>query len=386
MSSQGGDQQGAGSSSWWGWGDTILQTVKKQSETIISIYKEDLSEFTRTIKEDTMSVVKEVVKQEEGAAGSSTSASGEKKRPNAGGSAAATSSSGLSNFFNFMDSLNDEEEEEVLAKSRREKGVKKLQKDINTYTQPPADEEDFKEWKAGFNLEARTVEISQLLSANNKLRAIHNELLPKLTYSVFWERYYYRLEKLLKDEERREKILMRAELDNKLDDWGGWEDDDEGEGEEGVEAATEEAKKDVEEEEEEEREAEQDADNDATNETDAQGEEATAAETATEPAADEPAPVEVAAQHNAAEKSSASAEEVAPVEEEEAAAPQGEEDKNAAEGREVVAGDLPTEDAAPEEEEEENEDDDVLLDVEDSELVPTSPQVGEGDDDWDAWE
>jgi hypothetical protein len=349
MSSQGGDQQGgAGSSSWWGWGDTILQTVKKQSETIISIYKEDLSEFTRTIKEDTISVVKEVVKQEEGAVGSSTSASSEKKRPNAGGTTGragiSTSSSGLSNFFNFMDSLKDEEEEEVLAKSRREKGVKKLQKDINTYTQPPADEEDFKEWKAGFNLEARTVEISQLLSANNKLRAIHNELLPKLTYSVFWERYYYRLEKLLKDEERREKILMRAELDNKLDDWGGWEDDDEGEGEEGVEAATEEAKS-VEEEEEEEREAEQDADNDATNETDAQGEEATAAETATEPAADEPAPVEVAAQHNAAEKSSASAEEVAPVEEEEAAAPQ-----------------------------------------EDSELVPTSPQVGEGDDDWDAWE
>ena len=45
---------------------------------------------------------------------------------------------------------------------------------------------------------------------------------------------------------------------------------------------------------------------------------------------------------------------MAPGEEEEAAAPQGEEDKNAAEGREVVAGDLPKEDAAPEEEEEEN--------------------------------
>ena len=87
-----------------------------------------------------------------------------------------------------------------------------------------------------------------------------------------------------------------AELDNKLEDWGGWEDDDG----EGVEAATEEAKKDVEEEE---REAEQDADDGATDETDAQGEEATAAETATEPAADEPAPVEDAAQHNAAEKS-----------------------------------------------------------------------------------
>jgi hypothetical protein len=92
----------------------LVFNAARQSETIISIYKEDLSEFTRTIKEDTMSVVKEVVKQEEGAAGSSTSASGEKKRPNAGGSAAATSSSGLSNFFNFMDSLKDEEEEEVL--------------------------------------------------------------------------------------------------------------------------------------------------------------------------------------------------------------------------------------------------------------------------------
>lgn len=153
-------------------------------------------------------MVKDVVKQEDGSA-SSTSA---EKRPHAGGGGGAsvsTSSSGLSNFFSFMDSLKDEEEEEVLyvsvffrhiqcvarmhvvivcsltrsmaslvgrAKSRREKGVKKLQKDINTYTQEPADEDEFKEWKAGFNLEARTVEISQLLSANNKLRAIHNEL------------------------------------------------------------------------------------------------------------------------------------------------------------------------------------------------------------------
>ena len=96
----------------------LVLNVARQSETIISIYKEDLSEFTRTIKEDTISVVKEVVKQEEGAAGSSTSASSEKNRPNAGGTTGragiSTSSSGLSNFFNFMDSLKDEEEEEVL--------------------------------------------------------------------------------------------------------------------------------------------------------------------------------------------------------------------------------------------------------------------------------
>jgi predicted small secreted protein len=96
----------------------LVLNAARQSETIISIYKEDLSEFTRTIKEDTISVVKEVVKQEEGAAGSSTSASSEKKRPNAGGTTGragiSTSSSGLSNFFNFMDSLKDEEEEEVL--------------------------------------------------------------------------------------------------------------------------------------------------------------------------------------------------------------------------------------------------------------------------------
>jgi hypothetical protein len=29
MSSQ-GDQQGGGAGSWWGWGDSLLQTVKKQ--------------------------------------------------------------------------------------------------------------------------------------------------------------------------------------------------------------------------------------------------------------------------------------------------------------------------------------------------------------------
>jgi hypothetical protein len=177
-----------------------------------------LSEFTRTIKEDTMSVVKDVVKHDDGGGrgsggsggGSTSSASGAKRPPakagtsRSGRSSATTSSSGLNTFFDFMDSLKDEEEEEVLcvvfplffqgvalvtdvgswwwwwlasrAKSRREKGVKKLQKDMNTYTQEPADEEDFKEWKASFNLEAHTVEISQLLSANNKMRAIHNEL------------------------------------------------------------------------------------------------------------------------------------------------------------------------------------------------------------------
>lgn len=54
--------------------------------------------------------------------------------------------------------------------------MKKLQKDINTYIKEPEDVEDFKEWNARFNLEAHTVEISQLLSTNPKLRALHNEL------------------------------------------------------------------------------------------------------------------------------------------------------------------------------------------------------------------
>jgi len=139
------------------------------------------------------------------------------------------------------------------------------------------EEADFIKWKADFNLETKTADISQLLSTNPKLRAVHNELrallcslgcslhaylglcgaVPKLTYSVFWERYYYRLQKLIKEEERRDKILIRAntrcplitslkglpslsglfllspscptgaELESQLEDWGGWEDDDE---------------------------------------------------------------------------------------------------------------------------------------------------------------
>jgi len=207
------------SSSWWGWSDGLLQTVKKQSENIIAIYKEDLSEFTRTIKEDTLNVVKDVV-QVSGSSSTTTAANTSKS------GRSKQTSSGFSNFFNFMENLNDDDEE-ILTRSRIEKAVKKLQKNPETFAKEPEDEADFIKWKADFNLETKTADISQLLSTNPKLRAVHNELLPKLTYSVFWERYYYRLQKLIKEEERRDKILIRAELESQLEDWGGWEDDDE---------------------------------------------------------------------------------------------------------------------------------------------------------------
>lgn len=83
---------------------------------MISIYKEDLSEFTRTIKEDTLTVVKEVIKPEENQQqreGEST-ARRDRKRGAAGAGKGEAGSAGLANFFSFMDSLKDDEDEEVL--------------------------------------------------------------------------------------------------------------------------------------------------------------------------------------------------------------------------------------------------------------------------------
>ncbi len=61
-------------------------------------------------------------------------------------------------------------------KSRREKCLKALQKDVNTYLNDPSVEPDFQTWRPTFILETKTSEISDLLASNPKLRAIHNEL------------------------------------------------------------------------------------------------------------------------------------------------------------------------------------------------------------------
>lgn len=178
------------------WG--LLDSVKKHSQTIINIYKEDLQEFTATLKDDTTELIKNLGKN----------ATEEGQTPvqdlKADGSSA---------------------EDENVVLSRREKRLRALQTQTKNYTDDPSDEEDFKKWCDGFDLSARTEEISQLLASNDTLRALHADLLPSVGYPMFWQRYYYRVEQLNKEDKRRKAILERASKEEQLEDWG-WEEEE----------------------------------------------------------------------------------------------------------------------------------------------------------------
>lgn len=84
----------------------------------------------------------------------------------------------------------------------------------------PIDTEEFKEWKKTFQLDSKTEEISTLLQQNPTIKKQHESLIgEKLSYSDFWERYFYNYHLFLKNEKEKEK--KKVELD-------AWDDEEKG--------------------------------------------------------------------------------------------------------------------------------------------------------------
>lgn len=126
--------------------------------------------------------------------------------------------------------------------SRREASIKQLQEDERTYLTEvhplhclrisPAhqvrasDAPRFEEWQGAFDLSTRTDDISVVLSSNTKVRAIHSAagtvllsallstiaVPEKVSYAVFWKRYFFRLELLLENEQKRAAVLARTQF------------------------------------------------------------------------------------------------------------------------------------------------------------------------------
>ena len=86
----------------------------------------------------------------------------------------------------------------------------------------------FEEWQGAFDLSTRTDDISVVLSSNTKVRAIHSAagtvllcantslstiaVPEKVSYAVFWKRYFFRLELLLENEQKRAAVLARTQF------------------------------------------------------------------------------------------------------------------------------------------------------------------------------
>jgi hypothetical protein len=186
------------SSSFWG----FVETVKQKSEEIVSIYKEDLSEFSKTIVQDTTTVVQERLADLQLDA-----------RSNKKGSKSASKNQ---NQYQVRVSL--------------------LQKDSHTYTDAPSDTA-FTEWASSFNIGAYTEAITHLLTTNESVREFHTLLVPaQVSYRDFWCRYYYRSHKLEQEEIRR-AALVKSTIESSEDEDFNWDYEDESKSSERVESA-----------------------------------------------------------------------------------------------------------------------------------------------------
>mmetsp|Transcript_8342 Transcript_8342/g.8269 ORF Transcript_8342/g.8269 Transcript_8342/m.8269 type:complete len:346 (-) Transcript_8342:55-1092(-) len=153
----------------------------------------------------------------------------------------------LTSFFSGMVSVNpglqqQDESSETLFKtplatkenygtSRYDNDLYNLHTTASIYT---SDESDNKEEVKKFNADAKTNEISKLLKEYpNTLTKLMNDLVPvKISYELFWYRYFKAEEKLKESEQKRKELLKKKETKdaNENEDDGeefNWDDDDE---------------------------------------------------------------------------------------------------------------------------------------------------------------
>eukprot|EP01103_Thecamoeba_quadrilineata_P004028 TRINITY_DN1375_c0_g1_i1.p1 TRINITY_DN1375_c0_g1~~TRINITY_DN1375_c0_g1_i1.p1 ORF type:complete len:335 (-),score=100.25 TRINITY_DN1375_c0_g1_i1:66-1070(-) len=175
-------------SSWWGWGNQILDVVKQKSEAVINIVQEDLQDFTKSIQDDTKTVLETQLKN----VNTTT-----ENQPTIG-----SITSGITNFF--------------LGISSPETRDTQTKIDAKLLSSDPEDE-DYPAWAATFDAKSKTEEISQILSSDEKLKDLHTTLVPTVLYSDFWKRYFYHLTKNQKIQEKR-VALYDDDAENK-DDW-----------------------------------------------------------------------------------------------------------------------------------------------------------------------
>ncbi|KAL6042335.1 ARM repeat-containing protein [Balamuthia mandrillaris] len=204
-------------SAWWG---GLVDSVKKQSETLIKVCKEDLKEFTKTISDDTSTVVKEL----------GSKATQNISQQVASLKAVSTNISASSSSSSSTSAQQQLSAQSTLALNAFEARLLALQADQSTYLEDPNDEEAFARWKEAFDLQNKNPEICELLSNNPTVREIYKTLVPeKVSYPVFWQRYLFTIEQLHNENQQRILLLQRAEeqQDRTLDVGWGWDGDEE---------------------------------------------------------------------------------------------------------------------------------------------------------------
>ncbi|KAI9316036.1 hypothetical protein BX666DRAFT_2028268 [Dichotomocladium elegans] len=110
--------------------------------------------------------------------------------------------------------------------TRKENLLAKMRTDPNTFLQEPKESKILNTFVASFNIDDYTDEIAKLLDDMPDLREVMNELVPvKVSYPIFWQRYFYHAWCIDQEEKKRQMIVQEAEDDDDAD--FKWDSDEE---------------------------------------------------------------------------------------------------------------------------------------------------------------
>ncbi|GAU99560.1 hypothetical protein RvY_10546 [Ramazzottius varieornatus] len=226
---------GSGNSSGsWSWGSFLQKATSDivgKSTAMVEFMKRDLTEFTETMQKDTAIIMNDA-----------TQSLKDKITLEEANKAASVVKSGISSFFGTINaslSMFDEttttgSELSVAAhQTRSQAKLSAIQTDINTFKREPSGRpEEFEAWLITFDIDKHRVEMNRILDTVDAVQESYDKLVPSVvTHTEFWQRYFYRVYQMEKEERRIQSLIVRsvasgdqtpADLDL---DWGDELDD-----------------------------------------------------------------------------------------------------------------------------------------------------------------
>jgi len=214
--------------SWWGWGSSIVQsvaeTVAETGSEILTVYKEDLTEFGASVANDAQALLEQV------------------RDPNAVNEISEMVTQSLSTITETItesvgeladvsQGLSSLSESIAVATEYAEQHLASFENwvvDANTVPdnealEQPIDSEEFREWRKTFDYESKQEELNTILGNNPEILNIYNDLVPEqISSQDFWERYFFNAKRIQENEATKARILEQTkglEL-TELDDWG----------------------------------------------------------------------------------------------------------------------------------------------------------------------
>lgn len=207
-----GDQEGG---NWW---DSWIKKAKEKSMVTLQLIKNDLNEFSETMKSDFNQISTQLQATNKPLIEAMTSLN-------------LTINKSLSNS-------NNQNEETSLATNlqitdsfdRRKNEITTLQNNQDTYLNDP-DGDEYKKFNDSYDPDSHKGDISNLLIENSTMRALYSKLVPaSVSNKEFWSRYFFRVNLIEEEFERRNKLIEKATNSKTLEDsklnWDEEEDDD----------------------------------------------------------------------------------------------------------------------------------------------------------------